>query len=142
MFLCCLLCFAVCAACDSTPVSDGEGGGNTDLPDASADAVITIGDTRALLSGSYRLDFAPEEGGYVVRLIDTSALSAKDAAATDASVMFVSEIPARVTVMTNKSVLNYRTADFGANYSDVRKQNYGWLCTATVKTGNGSQIRF
>ncbi len=141
VLLCCLLCFTVCAACDAGEQDNGDGG-NSDLPDAPAGSVITVGSTPALLSGDYRLDFVSQGNGSVVQLVDTTVLSAKDAASTEASVMFVSETPAQVTVMTNKSVLNYRTADFAASYSSVQEQSYGWLCTATVTTENGSEIRF
>lgn len=69
-------------------------------------------------------------------------LSDKAAASTEASVIFASAAPAGVSLMVDKKLMSYSTADVAKSYETVSAQVYGYLCTATVTTENGSEIDF
>ena len=136
--LCCVLGVTALAACGGENQLED----NADLPAAPDGAIVDVNGTAALLAGDYRLDFVSEGNGYSVQLVDTSVLSDKTAVATKAAVVFASAEPAGVSVMLDKKLMSYSTADVAKNYETVSVQDYGYLCTVTVTTENGSEIAF
>ena len=137
--LCCVLGITTLAACGG---KENRTEDNADLPAAPDGAIVYVNGTAALLAGDYRLDFVSEGNGYSVQLVDTSVLSDKAAASTEASVIFASAAPAGVSLMVDKKLMSYSTADVAKSYETVSAQVYGYLCTATVTTENGSEIDF
>ena len=138
--ICCALgmtAFAACTGGDQQPQKD-----NAELPAAPEGAIVDVNGTAALLAGDYRLDFVSSGDGYAVQLVDTTLLSDKEAASTAQSVIFASETPAGVSLMVDKKLMSYSTADAAKNYEAVSAQDYGYLCTATVETENGSEVAF
>ena len=137
--LCCALGVTALAACNTDVENETD---DAALPAAPEGAVVDVNGTPVLLAGNYRLDFVPEGDGYAVQLVDTSLLSGQDAASTRQSVIFESVTPAGVTMMKDKKIMSYSTSDVAAAYENVSAQAYGYLCTATVETENGSAISF
>ena len=137
--LCCALGVSLLAACtkNGAPQED-----DTELPAAPEGAVVDKEGVNALLSGGYRLDFVEEGNGYLVRLVDVSRLSNADEAAAQEDILFEAAAPAGVTVMVNKTLMSHSAVDVSAKYEQISAQKYGYLCTATVSTENGSQIAF
>ena len=136
--LCCAVGMTVLGACGEKEPDRQE----EVLPAAPEGAIVDAAGTPALLSGDFRLDFAQEDGGYAVRLVDTSLLATEISPATSDAVRFEAAAPAGVTVMVNARLGSHQTQDAAASYSEVTAEEYGYRCTSDVLTQNGSKICF
>ena len=138
--VCCVLGVTALAACGT--YTDEAQKDNAALPVAPDGTVIEVNGTAALLAGDYRLDFVSDGDGYYVQLVDLAALSGNTETATAQSVIFTAEAPVGLSLMVDKKIMSYSTAEASDNYNTVSAQEYGYLCTAAVTTENGSTIQF
>ena len=130
----------VIASC--TPTAGNSGETSFDLPDAPAGSTVNVGDSKALLSNGYRIEFAKGAEGYGIKLVDTSELASETATATNDSQMFDNETPAMINVRGAATTLlgSFSETSYAKAYSSVSKKDYGYLCSATVETNFGSSI--
>ena len=117
-------------------VSDGDV--SFSLPDAPESAVGNVGNVKTLTAGGYRIDFESGADGIGIKFVDLGASDTKNA------VSFVNPKPAILNVRGPATTLlgAFDEKTYSAGYSKVVGKKYGYLATATVKTGSGSEVLF
>lgn len=103
-----------------------------DLPDAPENAILAEGETKALIADEFSLSFGKTASGYGVSVVNGD---------TD-EVMFVSEEPVKMNVREKTTTLlgTFLEKSYSASYQKISQKDYGFLCSGTVETENGSKV--
>lgn len=113
----------------SRPGGDGETTVETQAQTEPQHTVELPDGTKSLVSGNFRLDFRKSGDGFGVCVADSN----------DGTVMFLNDSPAMISVRSRDA---HAKSDFSSAYSAVTEADGGYVCSASVHTGNGSELEF